>query len=113
MGNIRHGDTADLVDESGHVVVSGRCSYRKSVSRVGMTSWRGQLSDLVPPFGFAGGAFELRFEDGRSGSVIVDRVNINFPARRRGTTATFIGNGPLPSRRAENDNPHSEGHEDA
>ena len=113
MGNIRHGDAAELVDQSGHVVVSGRCSYRKSVSRVGMTSWRGQLTDLTPQVGFTGGAFELRFEDGRSGSVIVDRVKVTMSSRRRRTIATFIGNGPPPRARVEDNDSHMEGHQDA
>ena len=110
MVNIRHGDAAELVDQSGNVVVTGRCSYRKSVSRVGMTSWRGQLTDLEPQFGLAADAYELRFEDGRSGSVLVNRVSFS---NRRSTIATFVGNGPLPSRQTEHDNPHSEGNQDA
>lgn len=95
MSQNRRGERADLVDTDGKVIASARCRYSESVSRVGMRSWRGQLTELEPEYGLTPDAFELRFEDGRCGSVIVNRVN--FSSGRR-TTATFVGNGSSPSK---------------
>lgn len=110
MGNIRNGGTVQLVDQSGGVVVSGSCAYRESVSRAGMKSWRGQLTHLTPEVGLVPDAFEMRFEDGRVASVIVN--NVKYSSGHR-TVATFLGNGDLPRKRTEHDDSHSEGHQNA